>query len=165
MKRIVIVLAAIVVGCGGGRRDAVDFKPPSDVHEEPSKVVNWLDEPPVAPFRGKVAEPITWDLWGDWTIMRTERRDGKKTDKGRFDESWHPRKGKDSTRRDVWEDPQRGELFAIIRGGKGEGERIRWRRYRGRVFDFSVNRQSYGLLILADQDGENYLAIRQEGGN
>jgi hypothetical protein len=119
-------------------------------------------DPPLAPFVGKPAPAVTWDLWGDWTLTRTARADGKAGAPGRFDESWHLRRREDKSK-PVWTDPNRGETFTLV-PGNGKGDRLRWRRYLGRVYDFSINRQSYGLLIMTDQDGENYMAVRSEGG-
>lgn len=142
--------------------DLLDIPKPSSV--EPVALAHAYG-PELAPFRGKVAEPIKWDLWGDWEIVRTAREDGQEGAPGRWQESWHPRPREDKTM-PLWLDPQRGEVFVLVPGnGKMTGDRLRWRRYRGKIFDFSVNRQSYGLLVMTDQDGEIYLAVRQEGGD
>lgn len=116
----------------------------------------------LTPFHGEPARPITWDMWGDWTLTRTERKDGQAGKGERFEETWHLQKREDNGIL-VWYDKTRGETFTLI-PGLGKGDRLRWRRYRGRIFDFSVNEQSYGMLVLTDQDGENYLAVRTEGG-
>lgn len=173
MKKIVAVLiVSFVAGCSSPATPTT--KTLTVTSPEPTPFI----DQPIPPFVGKPTKSITWDLWGDWMISRFSDRetradvndrdlfsrleDGKEL-AGRFEESWHPRPRDDKSKL-TWVDPIRGETFTLI-SGDGKGDRLRWKRYRGRVFDFSINQQSYGLLVMTDQDGENYLAVRREGGD
>lgn len=151
-----------VLGCAGKETPVVQPATNQSTPAPPPKRTAQLDDP-IAPFVGKPDKPITWDLWGDWMLTRMMREDGKPGAPGRFDESWHIQKRKDASKL-VWQDPNRGETFTLI-PGNGKGDRLRWRRYLGRIFDFSINKQSYGHLLMTDQDGENYFALRKEGGD
>jgi hypothetical protein len=154
MNKTTSLLALLLVGCAKPPTTTDKLPIAQTVHETAEKV------PPLSPFQGKRDKPITWDLWGDWHICNVETP-GRTTHSPRWEESWHPRQRTDKSRL-VWLDPIRGELFAMFH--TPQGDIIRWRRHRGRIVDFSVNEQHYGVLLMTDQDGESYLATRQDGG-
>jgi hypothetical protein len=146
-----VVLACVAFGCS--KRMPVPAPPPDFEVLTVAPTV----EPP---FVGKRADgPIAWPLWGDWEITRTEREDGKPS--SAFRESWHPRKNADPLAL-VWHDPGRAETFTLHH--TDAGDMLTWRRYRGREFHFSIHRQSFGSLVMTDQDGDCYMAVRTEGG-
>lgn len=134
---VVAVLAS--VGCGSTPTSAVSEVQPRAFH-------------------GKSAsKPISWDLTGTWSVLRfgTKENPGKL---GRWGCEWHL----EAINRTSWRDSNgQGDLHL---SRPDTPQTLIWLRPKGPPWYFSINEQSFGNLMMTDDDGERYHAVRTEGG-
>lgn len=111
---------------------------------------------------GEIAPPIDFDLVGTWEVMRFGT--AEKPQKGeRWETKWTLKK---TRRDDIWEERDGPDVFRLLTVpcGPVTGQILSWQRPDGTFWNFSINEQKFGFLMMTGEDGDRYMALRTEGG-
>ncbi len=155
MRLLCCLVATLLVGCGG-----IVTRPAPTSNEFVYAYPKFSGEP--------AGRRISWDLQGIWRVSRfgTKERPGKL---GRWEATWNLQY-KDVAVSGVLVDQNKQGCFWLSTwevGGEVNGvtrvaDVLVWEHSDGKRWYLSVNEQSFGLLMMTGNDGEQYMAVRSD---
>ena len=149
--RFCCLLALLLIGCGASS----------------SPLATTPVETPEPKFKGEPAEQrVNWSLAGTWNVQRfgTAKNPGKL---GAWETKWNIRQHEDHQ---GYFDPISGDEFWLSMTPVGEtvngvtrvADFLVWKQTNGKRWYFSINEQSFGLLMMTGNDDERYMAVRSD---
>jgi hypothetical protein len=114
------------------------------------------------PFHGKPAhKPVDYDLTGTWKVWLYETPE-RKSKRERWEATWLLVKKPEG----YWVDGNGQGSFRLenVYGLQEPGvpQYLHWTKPNDTAVYFSINKQSFGLLRMTDEEGEEYMAVRTD---